>query len=776
MRQFLGHIALTLLSLSLLTSGQAASPFDPCPIHCDKAGTDPTKWTHLHGEPALKRCQEPVLFDTAIFTGVDDPNTLITLRSCTASGANTTQEMDYTPAPFTFGSPLERRQNTSVSANSTVVFSKLAALAGCNANPEGVKNQTDINILRWRYSRDGILAAKAEVATATQKLRDYLRTQPDCKSTIMLAQFRGAVVGLYVGTEVLNADADVVVDRFLKALDGAGEVSALASEVCREKTPASWSIGVYADFRGNISATQAALATWVQGKCLAGYDSKEAAQQAPITFIRRLSVPQEPVVLGGFEQTSEPVSDLAKRQTTATCKYLKVIGGDSCWSLSQQCGISQADLEKFNPQKSNFCNTLQPDQYVCCNKGSLPDFTPKPNADGSCATYQIQKDDSCYKIGEAHFLTAQNITDFNKKTWGWAGCSQIQPGQKICLSKGEPPMPASVENALCGPTVPGTLRPTDGKALKDLNPCPLNVCCNVWGQCGLTDDFCVPNPADTGAPGTSKPGKNGCIASCGMEITNNANPPAQFRKIAYFEAWNKNRPCLHMDVTDIDKTKFTHVHFAFPDITADFKPDVSKLQEQFDKFKDMTGIKRIVSFGGWAFSTEAATFNIFRTGVTDANRATLATNIVDFVNKHGLDGVDFDWEYPAAPDIPGIPAGSIESGKQYLEFLKLVKRRLSTKEVAIAAPASYWYLKGMPIKDISQVVDYFVYMTYDLHGQWDYGNKWVSRFALRGGEDKSLTVNVGHRRLRVRQLSSFSYQQHRDAHLACHGHKSRRAV
>jgi GH18 family chitinase len=34
------------------------------------------------------------------------------------------------------------------------------------------------------------------------------------------------------------------------------------------------------------------------------------------------------------------------------------------------------------------------------------------------------------------------------------------------------------------------------------------------------------------------------------------------------------------------------------------------------------------------------------------------------------------------------------------------------------------YLKGMPIKEISEVVDYFVYMTYDLHGQWDYGNKW----------------------------------------------------
>jgi chitinase len=42
--------------------------------------------------------------------------------------------------------------------------------------------------------------------------------------------------------------------------------------------------------------------------------------------------------------------------------------------------------------------------------------------------------------------------------------------------------------------------------------------------------------------------------------------------------------------------------------------------------------------------------------------------------------------------------------------------------ISIAAPASYWYLKGFPIANISDVVDYIVYMTYDLHGQWDYGN------------------------------------------------------
>ncbi|KAL4938837.1 hypothetical protein BDV06DRAFT_225618 [Aspergillus oleicola] len=87
--------------------------------------------------------------------------------------------------------------------------------------------------------------------------------------------------------------------------------------------------------------------------------------------------------------------------------------------------------------------------------------------------------------------------------------------------------------------------------------------------------------------------------------------------------------------------------------------------------------------------------------------------------------MDFDWEYPSAPDIPGIPSGDPDDGARYLQFLKDVRDKLSSdKTLSIAAPASYWYLKGFPIMNISSVVDYIVYMTYDLHGQWDWNNTW----------------------------------------------------
>lgn len=150
---------------------------------------------------------------------------------------------------------------------------------------------------------------------------------------------------------------------------------------------------------------------------------------------------------------------------------------------------------------------------------------------------------------------------------------------------------------------------------------------------------------------------------------------------------------------------------------------MGNLTDAFADFKALTGVKRILSFGGWSFSTDYDTFPIFRTGVTAAQRQTLTNNIAAFVSANGLDGVDFDWEYPGATDIPGIPPGSPQDGTNYLAFLKLMRAALpTTKSLAIAAPASYWYLRGFPISDIAAVVDYIVYMTYDLHGQWDSGN------------------------------------------------------
>ncbi|KAK4663417.1 hypothetical protein QC763_608160 [Podospora pseudopauciseta] len=424
-----------------------------------------------------------------------------------------------------------------------------------------------------------------------------------------------------------------------------------------------------------------------------------------------------------------------------TCQDRQVVPGDSCSTLYQKCNITPSLLTQYNTA-TNFCSNLKVNQWICCSSGTLKDRRPKPNADGSCATYTVKAGDSCSVIEAANGLVDGDLDTFNKrKTWGWAGCSKLWPDSKICLSSGTPPMPLPIANAVCGPQKPGTVAPPAGTNISTLNPCPLNTCCNIWGQCGTTKDFCE-------VTGDGTPGTGTCISNCGMTIVNNNAPPAEYKKIGYFEAWSTDRDCLWMDATSIDETQFTHIHFAFADVTPDFRVDVSKVQAQFNKFKALKRSKRIIAFGGWAASTSPTTFQIFRAGVNSANRATLANNIANFVREHGLDGADIDWEYPAAPDLPDIPPADPIDGPNYLAFLRLLRAGLPTgKSLAIAAPASYWYLKGFPVREMGSVLDYIVYMTYDLHGQWDAGSRWSqdgcpSGMCLRSHVNMTETYNA----------------------------------
>ncbi|KAJ4291376.1 hypothetical protein N0V88_005969 [Collariella sp. IMI 366227] len=224
----------------------------------------------------------------------------------------------------------------------------------------------------------------------------------------------------------------------------------------------------------------------------------------------------------------------------------------------------------------------------------------------------------------------------------------------------------------------------------------------------------------------AKPGTNGCISNCGTDVINNKDPPAVFCRIAYFEGWNGQRSCLKMDASQIDTVAYNTVHFAFAHVNSDMQVVVpEESREQFEVFKKLQEVKRILSFGGWSFSTDKATYQLFRDATNAANRNTFAQNANNFLVAHGLDGLNFDWEYPGAPDIDFIEPGTAEHAWNYVVFLAVLKEKMSSSAtLSITLPSSYWYLKAYDLPMLNFFVDYFVYMTYDLHGQWDYGNPW----------------------------------------------------
>lgn len=633
---------LSFVSLALAPTSLASlfwSNYENCPQACRVVGQMPSNWTYYHRPGDLDWCQEPMLFDLGLHTPLNQPNTHITIRACTVTGLG--------PAEVRSLGPLLGRQESSHNntAPATSDGSSQTATCGSSGSPPE-RSSVDVR-LAWGGPADG---DGRDVVAATENLIRYLEARANCAPTVMFAQSGKAVVGLYVGSQIEKASAAAIVrDSFAARAEADRVPGRLGAQVCGDQPFSSQTFGIYADIKGNISAVQDVVRDWSVGKCLSQYDQEEVVGGSSLGIMSALR-----------ETTSiDSSGDARKRELhrRATCKYTQADPGDGCWALTQKCKISEADLIKYNGGKSDFCNGgIIAGQYVCCGTGSLPDFSPQPNEDGSCKTHPVGDLETCSVIAAANQISDwKKLEDYNKQTWGWAGCPNVQPGQLICISKGDPPMPSYITGATCGPQVPGTKRPTNGTKLADLNPCPLNVCCNIWGNCGLSDEFCIEAPADTGAPGAAIPGSNGCISNCGMKIIHSDEGPEEFRTVGYFEAWNKDRKCLNMDVSKIPEVSpigstppgYSHIHFAFPELTAQLTVDVSKVQDQFDGFKKLSEGKKIISFGGWDFSNNGDTYAIFRIMVsTEVNRQKAARNVIRFLSDHNLDGVDFDWEYP----------------------------------------------------------------------------------------------------------------------------------
>ncbi|KAJ7478276.1 hypothetical protein FB451DRAFT_1365864, partial [Mycena latifolia] len=214
---------------------------------------------------------------------------------------------------------------------------------------------------------------------------------------------------------------------------------------------------------------------------------------APILGWLLRMLPLGALVSGAFALGSFVIGALSHEIfPRANCTTTTVVSGDSCATLATRCGLSGNQFTSFNPGLD--CSKLAVDQWVCCTTGTLPSKRPNQNPDGSCYYVEIEPGADCSQLSVKYDVTLQEIDTWNKQTWRWTGCQGLQPGMNVCVSSGTPKAPAQNASIPCGLESVGN------------KPCPLNGCCDKWGFCGLTDEFCTENPG--GAPGT------GCQSNC----------------------------------------------------------------------------------------------------------------------------------------------------------------------------------------------------------------------------------------------------------------------
>ncbi|KAJ2984421.1 hypothetical protein NUW58_g6066 [Xylaria curta] len=625
--------------------GPSFRGIDDCPSSCIQAGPSPGNWSLYHNLDQLSNCPETLFFDISLLDPVDDSASFHRLYTCSVGGGDWT----YQPTPSRLVPAVETKEKYELGW--------------------------------WTYDPDLISSTKGKASVAgivalSREMRRYLTNGHAAidRPQILFARIGNVVMGLYIGKELQNQGTGKAalgaLERSLSskfgtptAVAGASSADGIAMQLCSPDSDADHIFGVVATTNGTFTTVQNSLLALSKAGCLSQFQgSVDVTASAYIITPQVLSNSDSAV----RNNTTNPDRKALSYQLLprADCKTIQVIAGDSCGSLATKCGISGSDFIKYNPG-ANLCSTLVPYQYVCCSIGTLPDFSPKPNPDGSCATHTVLSLETCAGIAAANSLTVAQLQSFNKNTWAFNGCSNLWVGTIICLSSGDPPMPAPIANTVCGPQVPGTTKPSKGTDLSKLNPCPLNACCDhampvvrpgIGGSI-----FCLPEltfvttNTSTGAPGTAQPDTNGCISNCGTDIVF-SDAPKIFRRIGYFQGYNLDRPCLYMDSSQIDPSKYTHLHYSFATLSPSYEVLIGNQLSayEFQKFLGIKGPKRIVTFGGWDFSTNPQTYHIFRNAVTASNRVTVAKNIADFINSRGLDGVDIvtdhylelDWEYP----------------------------------------------------------------------------------------------------------------------------------
>jgi len=126
-------------------------------------------------------------------------------------------------------------------------------------------------------------------------------------------------------------------------------------------------------------------------------------------------------------------------------------------------------------------------------------------------------------------------------------------------------------------------------------------------------------------------------------------------------------------------------------------------------------LKVVVSIGGWGadYFSEAA--------LTDASRQHMADEVVALVEKHDVDGVDLDWEYPTLPG-PGI-SHRPEDKRNFSLLLETLRTRLDqlgTKHggrhyLLTIAAADSEFVAGIELERVSRSLDWINLMTYDFH-------------------------------------------------------------
>ncbi|KAJ3280985.1 hypothetical protein HK104_000277, partial [Borealophlyctis nickersoniae] len=450
-----------------------------------------------------------------------------------------------------------------------------------------------------------------------------------------------------------------------------------------------------------------------------------------------------PFQLRWFPITIAAAVALSTTVDAADCRAETPAPGQGCWDFANAYGITQAQLEAYNPTLQ--CPNIQAIRY-CVTPGTLPKIPPPPaNPDGTCRYHDVRPSgDDCSSIAKLYGITVDQFYELNPQIQ--TDCKNLKEDMRVCVSAGVRPLrtPQPYQNGTC---FTFKIEPGDNNwscarvaAKFDLTIEQIdqyNLQTRLWKPCPNLQSnvkFCL-SPGNPPRPDIDPRGFCDAEAECQKDCGYGPDPPtgcsAGGYRAGYYASWvwqSKGPNCPAIRPSNLITSAYNYLLFSFAEIDENggltyADPHDVPLMHEFNALKaGQPGLRTAIAVGGWAFNDENDRKTCWRFGNmvrTPQSRRAFLDSAIAFMRQYGFDGLDIDWEYPGAGDR----CGSTDDRDNLSKFLDEAKARFNSEPerfvLTITLPASFWYLQHFDIARIAQAVDYINMMTYDIHGQWD---------------------------------------------------------
>lgn len=214
------------------------------------------------------------------------------------------------------------------------------------------------------------------------------------------------------------------------------------------------------------------------------------------------------------------------------------------------------------------------------------------------------------------------------------------------------------------------------------------------------------------------------LFACAPKEKEAVGAKSSYHVVGYVVGWKTIKP------KEIPAEKLTHINYAFAhvDSLGQIAPMEPRHQERdslnFLKLQSLKArnkdLKILVSIGGWTHSK-----GFSDAVLTEAGRKKLTQSGIDYLIKHRLDGLDFDWEYPALqgdnnPVRPEDRENFVLMLKNFREALDSLGQIHSTHYLTTIASGGFReYLKANDLAEAQKYLDFVNVMAYDFYTEGD---------------------------------------------------------